>query len=111
MIEKIMTETLRQYMNLDEAIIDRILIDPNFFVKELVQRIDNLEVLIFSNDHNPPHFHVKSKDRKIDAKFYIATGDYWKGDISSSDIKRVKAFYNSPKGKIILELIWNKRNQ
>ena len=53
MIEKIITETLRQYMNLNEDIIDRILVDPNFFVKELVQRINNLEVLIFSNGHEP----------------------------------------------------------
>ncbi|MGM9478029.1 DUF4160 domain-containing protein [Pedobacter sp. GSP4] len=31
--------------------------------------------MIYSNDHLPPHFHVKSNDLKIDAKFLITTGE------------------------------------
>ena len=111
MAERIMTDILRQYMDLDEHIIDRILITPDFFVKQLVRRINHLEVIIYTNDHELPHFHVKSNDRNIDAKFYLDTGEYWQGEIGSKDLKRIKAFYNSPKTKTELEMIWNKRNQ
>jgi len=64
--------------------------------------------LIYSNDHLPPHFYVKSDDLKIDAKFLITTGEYLSGEISSKDVKKVKAFYFSQKGKMTLEMVWKK---
>lgn len=39
--------------------------------KERITTIRNMKIIIYSNDHNPPHFHVKSKDGSIDAKFKI----------------------------------------
>ena len=38
--------------------------------KEQIATIRNMKIVIYS-DHNPPHFHVKSKDNKINAKFKI----------------------------------------
>jgi hypothetical protein len=98
-------------MNYDDATIDKLLINPNGVEKELVKKIDDLEVIIYSNDHNPPHFHVKARGKNIDAKFLIETGEFLSGEIDSKNLKRIRAFYLSPKTKIIMQLIWNKRSQ
>ena len=69
-----------------------------------------MEIRIHSNDHDPPHFHVVTKDVKINAKFKIENCEIISGEISSK-LKRIKVFYNSRKGKLILESIWDKRRQ
>jgi len=87
------------------------LLEPNVVQKEGVAKIDDLEIIIYTNDHNPSHFHVKTRERNIDAKFSIETGEYLSGEVDSKNLKRIKAFYLSPKTKILLEIIWNKRFQ
>jgi hypothetical protein len=39
MVEKIMTDTLRQYLNFNDATIERILIDPAIQEKSLSKRL------------------------------------------------------------------------
>lgn len=107
-IQKAIVEVLRTYLSYDDNVIQYLLDNPDFIDKERIKTIDNLEVIIYPNDHNPPHFHVKSKDLKIDAKFFIETGELYKGEISSKDLKKIKAFYQSPKGKILMEIVWKK---
>ncbi len=102
---------LQIYFNYDDDIIDELLIEPNLVKKERVTQVDDLEIIIYTNDHNPPHFHVRTKERNVDAKFSIETGEYLSGEIDSKNLKRIKAFYLSPKTKILLEIIWNKRLQ
>ncbi len=65
--------------------------------KEQVGRIGNMRIAIYTNDHNPPHFHVYSNDRKIDAKFRIDNCELLGGPISPADKKKVRRFYNDPK--------------
>lgn len=108
-LEKILTDSLTYYLSLDELTLQKHLKYPNLGNKERVETINDLQVIIYSNDHNPPHFHVISKNRGINAKFTIENCELISGKISSSDRKRIRAFYDSPKGKIILETIWNKR--
>jgi hypothetical protein len=110
-LEKILTDILQVYMNYEEAVIEELLIEPNLAKKERVDKIDGLEVIIHSSDHNPPHFHVKTKDKKIDAKFLIETGEYVSGEIDSKNLRRIQAYYNSPKTKTVMQIIWNKRLQ
>lgn len=107
--QKILVEVLQAYMCSSDAEIERMLQGPGFLIKERVEKIGDLEVLIYSNDHNPPHFHVKTRDRNIDAKFLIETGEYMSGEIDPKNLKIIQAFYNSPKARIILINIWNKR--
>lgn len=102
------THTLRTYLSYDDSFIEFLLQNPNVVDKQRIETIEHLEVIIYPNDHNPPHFHVKSKDLKIDAKFLIENGEFYKGTIGSKDIKKIKAFYQSPKGKILMEIIWKK---
>jgi Domain of unknown function (DUF4160) len=110
-LERALTHLMEIYLNYDDEFIEILLEDPNRVIKERIKKIDDLEVIIYTNDHNPPHFHIKTKDRNIDAKFLIETGDYMSGEIDSKKLKVIKAFYNSPKTKSILEIIWNKKFQ
>ena len=48
--------------------------------------------------------------KKINAKFKIENCELISGELSSKEIKKIIAFYNSPKTKIIMEKIWNKKN-
>ncbi len=103
-----MKQLLGYYLNLDDISLEQHLAEASIVQKERVATIEDLQVIIYSNDHPPPHFHVKTKDLKIDAKFRIEDCELISGEISAKDLKKIKAFYLSPKGKIILELIWRK---
>jgi hypothetical protein len=109
LFNKILQDSLSYYLGLDESSLDEHITFTTTARKERIGIVNDLNVIIYSNDHNPPHFHVKSNDLKIDAKFSIEQCDLISGEISSKHLKRIKAFYNSPKGKIILEKIWNKK--
>ncbi len=85
---------------------------PNSRIKERVAMIDNMEVLIYSRDHDPPHFHVKSKDGSIDAKFRIEDCSPLpsSGDLRNKVLKRIRIWYDDIKVQIILKKVWDKRN-
>ncbi len=109
-MEKILTDLLTYYLSLDDISIEKHLKEVNTANKERVKTLDDLQVIIYSNDHEPPHFHVKTKDLNIDAKFKIEDCELLSGSISAKDLKKIKAFHLSPKGKIVLTSIWNKRS-
>ncbi len=67
-----------------------------------------MKIEIYSNDHNPPHFHVKSKDGSINAVFRLDNCELIKGTIQSKDRKRIEAFYDDEKVKVLLKNTWNK---
>lgn len=110
-MERVFTDLLKYYLGLDDHSLELHLKEVNTATKERVATIEDLQVIIYSNDHNPPHFHVKTKNLQIDAKFKIEDCELISGEISSKGLKKIKAFYLSPKGKMVLELIWNKRRQ
>jgi hypothetical protein len=108
-MEKIFKELLTYYLGLDDTSLEKHIKLPGLATKERVDTINDLNIMIYSNDHNPPHFHVKSNDLKIDAKFKIEDCELISGKMSSNHLKRIKAFHDSPKGKLVLQEIWNKR--
>lgn len=110
-MERVLADLLKYYLGLDDYSLELHLKEINTATKERVASIDDLQVIIYSNDHNPPHFHVKSKNLKINAKFKIEDCELISGKISAKDLKKIKAFYLSTKGKMVLDLIWNKRIQ
>ncbi|MGZ0016951.1 DUF4160 domain-containing protein [Yeosuana sp. AK3] len=110
-MERVLSDLLKYYLGLDDYSLELHLKEVNTATKERVASIDDLQVIIYSNDHNPPHFHVKTKDLKIDAKFKIQNCELISGEISAKNLKKIKAFYLSPKGKMVLDIIWNKRLQ
>lgn len=109
-MEKILKDLLSYYLGLDDEALATHLKFSNTATKERVETIDDLQVIIYSNDHKPPHFHVKTNNRGIDAKFKIEDCELISGEISAKDLKKIRAFYLGPKGKIVLSNIWNKRN-
>jgi Domain of unknown function (DUF4160) len=110
-MERVLKDLLIYYLGLDDKSLELHLKEVNTATKERVETIDDLQVIIYSNDHNPPHFHVKTKNLRIDAKFKIENCELISGEIGSKDLKKINAFYLSPKGKTVLEIIWNKKKQ
>lgn len=102
---KILADLLDFYMTQSPEELNQI--QEKGIIKEEVERVRNMSVIIYPNDHNPPHFHVKSKDGEVDAKFRIDNGEYISGTISGKDLKRIAAFYNSEKAQIVLRKVWN----
>jgi hypothetical protein len=110
-MNKILKDLLLYYLGLDENSLEKHIKIPNLATKERVETINDMEVIIYSNDHNPPHFHVKSKDLKINAKFSIEKCELLSGQINSKNLKKINAFFVSTKGQMVLNTIWNKRKQ
>ncbi len=50
--------------------------------------IDGIRIEIFTNDHPPPHFHVRFGQMR--AKFDIATGNMIKGRMDKRTVRKVK---------------------
>ncbi|MEW7292116.1 DUF4160 domain-containing protein [Aquimarina sp. 2304DJ70-9] len=103
-----MIELLEQELS---KFINRTLYNPEwgvYFIKEQVGQVRNMKIEIYSNDHNPPHFHVKSKDGSINAVFRLDNCELIKGTIQSKDRKRIEAFYDDEKVKVLLKSTWNK---
>ena len=107
--EKILANTIEPYLLLSESEVDDIIKYSDTAIKERLTTINDLQIIIYSNDHDPPHFHVKTKELRIDAKFKIEDCSLLSGEISRRDLKKIEAFYLSPKGKIIMERIWSKK--
>jgi hypothetical protein len=67
-------------------------------------RIGALDVMMFRNDHNPPHFHVVGTD--FSAKFTIAEFELLSsnGQIRRRDIRDIEAWGQKHQG--MLNLNW-----
>jgi len=101
-------EVLSQYL---ERYINQTIVNEEFgvyFIKELVGRTRNMKIEIYGNDHNPPHFHVKSNDLSIDATFRLDDCELLKGEIGRKDKKRIEAFFADQKSQLLMRELWNK---
>ncbi len=76
-------------------------------IKQLMGRINGVKIEMYSNDHNPPHFHVKTNCGRINATFKLDDCSLLTGDISRDDLKRVKYFFDTNKEK--LQSFWNEK--
>lgn len=72
-------------------------------IKQLVAKVKSLKIEIYSNEHTPPHFHVKSPN--VDASFDIQDCNKLEGTISNKDYKVIKFWHAS--AKEILINAWN----
>jgi hypothetical protein len=64
--------------------------------------IDGISILMFPNDHNPPHFHVRFAGRT--GKFDIATGRMIKGTINRQTARKVELWI--PANRTMLSQAW-----
>jgi hypothetical protein len=71
------------------------------FIKQQIGHVRNMKIEMYANDHNPPHFHVRSRDGSIDAVFSLNDGSYIEGSIESKDQRRIHAFYHDKKDELL----------
>lgn len=77
-------------------------------IKRFIASTGDLKIEVYPKDHEPEHFHVISKQRKINARFDIKTLDHInnkQGSISSSDIRKIQNFFDTHPG--MLEFLKN----
>ena len=68
-------------------------------IRQLVESVNGLKIEIYSNEHPPPHFHVKSPN--INASFCIENCDKINGKISRGDYLKIKYWHQYSKGRLI----------
>ena len=82
-------------------------IDGKFILIETFAQVvfvRGMKIEIYPNEHQPPHFHVKTQ--KLQAAFRIDDCSIISGEISSGDYKKIVYWYNQSKD--ILINFWNK---
>ena len=77
-------------------------------IKKLGTRIGKLKLEVRGRELNPPHFHVSTKCGTVDAMFYLNSGEYWKGEVKSDDIKRVRSFFRQ--NQSLFSDLWKEQN-
>lgn len=86
-----MADRLERFLNSTAIWVDGSVYD----VKYLIASIGDLKVHVY-RDHNPPHFHVISKQRGLDARFDLETLDLIDmkhGTMRSADEKKVRDYF------------------
>lgn len=73
-------------------------------IKQLVANVRGLKIEIYSKEHPPLHFHVKSAT--VDASFIIEDCSLLNGKISSGDYNKILYWHQHSK-KILIDC-WNK---
>jgi len=67
--------------------------------KVLVDVVNGLKIMIYPNEHAPPHFHVVSAN--IDASFRISDCSLIDGKISSNDYKKILFWHQRSRQSLI----------
>jgi hypothetical protein len=52
--------------------------------------IDGIRILMYLNDHDPPHFHVRKAEQR--AEIEIATGRLMQGQLARGTMRKVEAW-------------------
>jgi hypothetical protein len=74
-----------------------------YLVKRRIVSVGGLDVYVYPQDHEPPHFHVVSKQRKIDARFHLQTVKLLSmkhGTIRQKEVKQVQDFFEKHPDKL-----------
>ena len=71
--------------------------------RHLIHSIDKVKIEIYSLEHPPPHFHVKSSI--LNATFTITNCELLKGSIDTKTFKKIKYFHSLNRQKLIE--VWN----
>lgn len=72
-------------------------------IRQLVARVQVLRIEVFSREHSPPHFHVRSAD--IDAVLAVRDGSFIGGTIDGRSRRLVEWWYARAKGVVVTA--WN----
>lgn len=75
----------------------------------VIVRLGNLKIHVFSDDHNPPHFHVTSPDHA--ALIKISDLAVLQGQITRKDLELVLEWASKKANKQLLESEWRRLNE
>lgn len=67
-------------------------------IKRFIASIGDLEIHVYPKDHDPPHFHIISVQRGIDARYSIDTLElinHKEGQILSKDDRKIRNFFET----------------
>jgi hypothetical protein len=68
-------------------------------IRQLVARVNGLKIEVYSNEHPPPHFHVKSPN--VNASFDIKSCSFLEGDVDTRDKKKIQFWHKHAKPLLI----------
>jgi hypothetical protein len=68
-------------------------------IKQLVAKVNGLRIEIYSNEHPPPHFHVKSPN--VNASFDIESCSLLEGSVDGRDKKKIQFWHRHAKPLLI----------
>lgn len=69
-----------------------------YLIKRRIASVGDLVIDICPKDHEPPHFHVLSKQRNMNARFYIETLELYNmkhGEIRPKEVKQIQDFFQT----------------
>ena len=67
--------------------------------RKTIEKLEGLKIEIYSNEHTPPHFHVKSP--KTNASFDIKNCEILNGNVDKKDYKLIKYWHKKAKDELI----------
>lgn len=67
--------------------------------RKSIGKLKGLKIEIYSNEHPPPHFHVKSPN--VDASFDIKNCEKLNGNINKKDCQLIKYWHKKAKNELI----------
>ena len=72
------------------------------YTRQLVDKINNLSIKIYCNDHMPAHIHVDSCDGRVNARFEISSCSIMPNSvISSRDAKKIVAWMRERRSHLV----------
>ena len=71
--------------------------------RQLVARVNGLNIVIYPNEHPPPHFHVKSPN--VNASFTIENCEKLEGNVGTQELRKIRFWHKS--AKPLLVSAWN----
>ena len=72
-------------------------------IRQLVARVQGVQIHVYAKEHSPPHFHVKSGD--AEAVFTIDNCTFIQGNIDGREQRLVKWWYDRARPQLIST--WN----
>jgi hypothetical protein len=75
----------------------------------LIARIGSMRIMMFADDHNPPHFHVSTPDH--DALILIRDLSLLQGQITTKNLEAVRRWAVVAENRRHLESEWRRLNE
>lgn len=75
----------------------------------VVFRFGSIKIHVFSDDHNPPHFHVSTPDH--DALIRISDLTVLQGQITRKTLDLVQEWASKPENRVMLDQEWRRLNE